>query len=156
MCWGAVPAPQAPVVGCRLQGREQRQGLGGEGFRMERGARRTSAQTCSRGGADEVGGGISQGRQEGRLARALASPRISHLAAPLGSGALLCLDRPQPQDEQGLREVMCVQRSVRICWHDSPHAEAIDSPLRPFHTVSEGEFSEVRVATALHFLPIFY
>src|SRR5215203_2450914 len=57
MCWGAVPAPQASVVGRRLQGREQRQGLGGEGFRMERGAlergaRRTSAQSCSRGGAD--------------------------------------------------------------------------------------------------------
>src|SRR5215208_1415213 len=31
---------------------------------------------------------------------------------------------------------MCEQRSVRICWHDSPHDEAIDPPLRPFHTVS--------------------
>src|SRR5215204_371059 len=104
---------------------------------MECGARRTSAQTCPRGGADEVGGGISQGRQEGRLARALACPRISRLAAPLGSGALLYLDRPEQEDEQGLREAVCEQRSVRICWHDSPHAEAIDPPLRPFHTVSE-------------------
>src|SRR5215208_4453724 len=31
---------------------------------------------------------------------------------------------------------MCEQRSVRICWHDSPHDEAIDPPLRPFHTAS--------------------
>jgi hypothetical protein len=38
---------------------------------------------------------------------------------------------------------MCKWRSVRICCHDSPHAEAIGSHLRLFHTVSEGEFSEV-------------
>ena len=47
-----------------------------------------------RGGADEVGGGISQGRQEGGLVQALTTPGISGLAAPLGSGTLLCLDRP--------------------------------------------------------------
>src|SRR5215211_5699219 len=38
---------------------------------------------------------------------------------------------------------MCEQRSVGICCHESPHDEAIDPPLRPFHTVSEGKFSEV-------------
>jgi hypothetical protein len=44
---------------------------------------------------------------------------------------------------------MCEQRSIRICWHDSPHAEAVDPPLMPFHTVSEGRFSEVRVRRVL-------
>jgi putative transposase len=32
-----------------------------------------------------------------------------------------------------------------ICCDDSPHAEAVELRLRTFHTVSEGEFSEVRV-----------
>jgi hypothetical protein len=77
-------------------GREQRQGLGTEkalGWSVEL-VERVRAKLPPRRCSDEVGGGISQGRQEGRLARALASPRISRLAAPLGSGALLCLDRP--------------------------------------------------------------
>jgi hypothetical protein len=39
---------------------------------------------------------------------------------------------------------MCKQRSVRICCHESPHAEAFGSLMRLFHTVSEEEFSEVR------------
>src|SRR5918997_5472319 len=38
---------------------------------------------------------------------------------------------------------MCEQRGVRICCYESPHAEAFGSCLRPFHTVSEGKFSEV-------------
>jgi transposase len=38
--------------------------------------------------------------------------------------------------------VQAVKRS-RICCHDSPHDEAVDPPVRAFHTVSEGEFSEV-------------
>jgi hypothetical protein len=40
-------ASRISVAGWRLQGRGQRQGLGGEGFRMDGGARRTSAQTRS-------------------------------------------------------------------------------------------------------------
>jgi hypothetical protein len=39
--------------------------------------------------------------------------------------------------------VRAAKRS-RICCHDSPHDEAVDPRLRPFHTVSEGVFSEVR------------
>jgi hypothetical protein len=31
---------------------------------------------------------------------------------------------------------MCERRSVSICCHESPHVEAADPPLRPFHTVS--------------------
>src|SRR5215211_5103072 len=46
------------------------------------------------------------------------------------------MDRSEQEDEQRLREALCERRSVRICCHDSPHAEAVDSPLRPFHTVS--------------------
>src|SRR3712207_5475437 len=31
---------------------------------------------------------------------------------------------------------MCERRSVRICCHESPHAEAASPRLRPFHTAS--------------------
>jgi hypothetical protein len=43
--------------------------------------------------------------------------------------------------------VRAAKRS-RICCHDSPHDEAVDPRLRPFHTVSEGVFSEVRKSLA--------
>jgi transposase len=35
-------------------------------------------------------------------------------------------------------------KRVGICCHDPPHDEAPCPHLRPFHTVSEGEFSEVQ------------
>jgi len=38
--------------------------------------------------------------------------------------------------------VRAAKRS-RICCYESPHAEAIGSLMRPFHIVSEDEFSEV-------------
>src|SRR5215213_2138592 len=72
----------------------------------------------------------------GRLGEAVATEGVRSAAAPVGSGTLFCLDWPQPQDEQGLREAMCERGSVRICCHESPHGEAVSSPLRLFHTVS--------------------
>ena len=54
------------------------------------------------------------------------------------------MDRPQQEDEQRLGEDMCERRNVRICCHDSPYGEAVEPCLRPFYTISEGEFSEVR------------
>src|SRR5215218_8365778 len=56
----------------------------------------------------------------------------------MGSRAHVFLDRPEQEDEQGLREAMCERRSVRICCHESPHDEATDPHVRPFHTVSLG------------------
>ncbi len=44
---------------------------------------------------------------------------------------------------------MRAAKRVGICCHDSPHAEAIDPPLKPFHTSSEGRFSDVRVRRVL-------
>jgi hypothetical protein len=68
----------------------------------------------------------------------------------MDGGENIFVDRSEQEDEQRLREVMCERRVVSICCHDSPHDEAVDPPVRPFHTVSEVEFCEVRVATALH------
>ncbi len=42
-CQGVVPAPLAPMAKRRLQGREQRQRLGGEGLGVDSGPRRASA-----------------------------------------------------------------------------------------------------------------
>jgi len=39
---------------------------------------------------------------------------------------------------------MCERRRVRITCHNAPHGEAVELCLRPFYTISEGEFSEVR------------
>jgi transposase len=44
----------------------------------------------------------------------------------------LCLDWPQPKDGKGLREAMCERRGVRICCHESPHAEAVSPLMRLF------------------------
>src|SRR5215216_5142915 len=49
---------------------------------------------------------------------------------------------------------MCKWRGVRICCHESPHGEAVSSRLRLFHTVSEGEFSEVRASRVLGTPPL--
>src|SRR5215217_8705162 len=74
-CQGAVPTPFTPVAGRWLQGPRERQKLGGEGFGMECGTGRTSAQTRPRRSADELGGGIGQGRQDSRGWQKLLPPR---------------------------------------------------------------------------------
>jgi len=78
---------------------------------------------------------VARGRG-GRLAEADATEGVRSAASQVGGGTLICLDLPQQEDEQGLREAMCKQRSVCICCHESPHAEALDSLMRLFHTVS--------------------
>src|SRR5215207_11237124 len=55
------------------------------------------------------------------------------------------MDRPAKEDGQRLREAVCERGGVRICCHDSPHDEAARPCLRTFHTVSEGEFCELRL-----------
>ena len=56
----------------RLQRRGQRQRLGGEGFGVERGARRASEKACSKRGPEAVGRAVAQRRCEGRLGEAHA------------------------------------------------------------------------------------
>src|SRR5215204_3928443 len=103
---------------------------------MERGARRAPAQACLKGSAYGMGRAMDARGREGRLAEAVATEWIRSTASALGSGTLLCLDLSQQKDEQGLREAMCKWRSVRICCHESSHAEAFSSLMRLFHTVS--------------------
>src|SRR5215203_1607375 len=78
------------------------------------------------------------------LGEVYAPQRLSGVASSVGCGADAVMDRPEQEDEQGLREVMCERGSVGVRCHDSPHDEAARPCLRTFHTASEGEFSEVR------------
>jgi hypothetical protein len=41
------------------------------------------------------------------LGEAYATEGVCSAAAPMGGGTLICLDWPQPKDEQRLREAMC-------------------------------------------------
>jgi hypothetical protein len=72
------------------------------------------------------------------------SARFPGVAEAVGGRTHVFLDRPQQEDEQRLREALCERGSVGICCHESSHAEAVDPPVRTFHTVSEGKFCEVR------------
>ena len=74
---------------------------------MECGPGRTSAQGDPRRGADEVGGKIGLGRQDGRLAEASATAGISGPPTPLGGGTLIRLDWPQQKDELRDYEKLC-------------------------------------------------
>src|SRR5918995_1402614 len=66
------------------------------------------------------------------------------VAEEVGGGADVGMDRPEQEDEQRLRAVVCERRSVRVRCHDSSHDEAARPCLRTFHTVSEEAFSETQ------------
>jgi transposase len=72
----AISPPEAPVVGCGLQGRRQGRGLGGEKPGLERGARRAPTEAGSRRGVDEVGERMGQGGRGCRLAETVAPQRL--------------------------------------------------------------------------------
>ena len=87
---------------------------------------------------------MGQGGRGRRLAEAVAPQGLRGAAEEVGGGADDRLDREEQEDEQRLREVVCERRGVGVRCHDPPHDETARPCLRPFHTVSEGEFSEVR------------
>src|SRR5215208_1432322 len=71
------------------------------------------------------------------------SCRICHLRAVHREDVFV--DRSEQEDEQRLREIMCERRSVGICCHDSPHGEAVEPPVRAFHTVSARTSGSVKL-----------
>jgi hypothetical protein len=50
----------------------------------------------------------------------------------------------EPKDEQGLREVVCYQRGVRLRGDGPDHGEALSSCLGFIKQFLEGSFSEIR------------
>jgi hypothetical protein len=72
-------------------------------------------------------------------------PPKGYLVLPrrwVGGGADVVVDRPAKEDEQGLREVMCERRGVRVRCYGSPHDEATRPHLRTFHTASSTQSGE--------------
>src|SRR5215203_2390667 len=83
-----------------------------------------------------MGCGVGQRGSDRRLAEAIAPRRLCGVASSVGGGANIVMDRPEQEDEQRLRAVVCERRGIRICCHDSPDDEAARSCLRAFHTAS--------------------
>src|SRR5215218_11201409 len=106
--------------------------LGGEGLGVDGGPRRTSAQTCSRESSEVVGRAVEKRGCGGRLGETIAAARLPDPTSSLGGGAYLLLDRPQPTDEQGLREAHRDQRSVHLRGAEPPNGEEIGSLMRLF------------------------
>jgi hypothetical protein len=76
-CQGAVPAPFTPVAGRWLQGPRERHRLGTEkalGWSVEL-VERVRAKAPPKKCSDELGGGVGQGRQDGRGWQRLLPPR---------------------------------------------------------------------------------
>ena len=112
---------------------------------LERGSGGAPAKARPRRGVDGVGEGVGQRGRGRRLAETIAPQRLSGAASSVGGGADDRLDRPEQEDEQRLREVMCERGSVGVCCHDSPHDEAARPCLRTFHTVSKAKFREIHL-----------
>src|SRR5215203_6429345 len=86
-----------------LPWRGQGRRLGAEDSGLERGSGRAPTKARSGGGVDEVGQGMGQRRRGCRLAETIAPQRLSGVASSMG-GADAVMDRPEQEDEQGLRE----------------------------------------------------
>jgi hypothetical protein len=83
-----------------------------------------------------LGRGMSQGRQEARLAEACVAQRFSGGAAQVGGGNDLLLLRPKQTDELGDCQLFVRQRlDVSLGGHDPLYGEAIGSWLGLFRQI---------------------
>jgi hypothetical protein len=68
---------------------------------------------------------VGQGRHRGGLAEVDAAEGFSGLATQVGGGAHLRVDLPQPEDGEGLREVMRHRGGIRLRGDDAAHGEEV-------------------------------
>src|SRR5829696_2842358 len=104
--------------------------MGRAGYGLERGGGAQTTQARTGGGGEEMGGGMGQGGQKDRLAKADAAARIRAFASSVGGGEDLLLVRPEPPDEQGLRKALQQCGSVRLRGHDTFDGEEVSPYLR--------------------------
>src|SRR5918998_468887 len=124
---------------------------GGDG--LERGGGRAQAKKASpQGGGQALGTGVGQGRQGGGLANSDASEGLPGAAEEVGGGAHLRVDLPQPEDGQGLREVVRNRRGLRLRGDDPAYGEEVGPCVRVSRQSLEEEFSEVRIPNLHIFL----
>ena len=68
---------------------------------------------------------MSKGRQRGGLAKVDAAEGISGVAEKVGSGAYHCVDLPQQEDGQRLREIVRNRGGLCLRGDDAADGEAI-------------------------------
>src|SRR5215208_8153167 len=113
-----------------LPGRGEGQGLGAEGSRLERGARRASEKARPRRGVDGVGQGVGQGGRGRRVAETVAPRRLPGVAEEVG-GEDDRLDRAEQEDELMDYERTCASGEALVySCDDPPHDEAAHPCLR--------------------------
>src|SRR5215216_2997092 len=75
---------------------------------------------------------MGQGGREDRLAEVAPASRLRSLTPLLGGRKDLRVVVPQPSHEQGLREIVCHRRGVRLCSHDTLDGKAASPCLGIF------------------------
>src|SRR5215213_6022382 len=128
----SIPAPLSSVAGRRLPWRGQGCRLGREDPGVECRARRASTKARSQRGAAGLGQGVYQRRGEDGLGEVHASVGLPGAASKVGGGEDDSLDRPEQEDEQGLRTSTGERRSLHLRGDESPHAQAFGSLMRLF------------------------
>ena len=113
-CGEAIPSPFAPVVGRGLPRRGQGRGLGTQSPGLERRSRRAPQKARLGKGADGVGCGVGQGGREGRLAKVVATQRLSGTTSSVGGGADAVMDRPAKEDEPMDYERLCASGEALV------------------------------------------
>src|SRR5215208_7014401 len=106
-----------------------------------------SAQTCSGGSPEVVGRTVEERGCANRLAEAYATTRVSSLTSQVGSRAHLLLDRPQPTDEQGLRETCRDERGIHLRGDEPPDGEETDPFMRLFGRSQKAHSRKLVVAS---------
>src|SRR5215213_6462105 len=126
----SIPAPLSSVAGRRLPWRGQGCRLGREDPGVECRARRASTKARSQRGAAGLGQGVYQRRGEDGLGEVHASVGLPGAASKVGGGEDDSLDRPEQEDEQGLREAVRQRGSVRLRGNDTFDGEEVSPCLR--------------------------
>ena len=91
------PTPLSPVARRRLP--RTGQGVGRKRTRLERRGRAQASEACCREDGQDLGGGMGQRRQKGRLAEAHAAAGLWSVARAVGGRARLCLALPRSSHE---------------------------------------------------------
>ena len=75
---------------------------------------------------------VGQRGGEGRLGKIVAAKRLPGAAEEVGGGTHFFLDRPEQEDEQGLRKANRDERGVYLRSDESPNGEAVGPLMRLF------------------------
>jgi hypothetical protein len=81
---------------------------------LKRGDRSKAPEARTGGGSDDLGEGVGQGGQKGRLAKADAAARVRGSAPPMGGGAHVLVALPEQADELRDYERLCLSAEAFV------------------------------------------